>query len=93
MLLYVAFFYAVTSVLIFFWFQFLVIMNLIGISTKPEPFSLGQGIGDEKSFEANLLRFLSGEIFPKLRRRWAFACINAFFSGLLFLITISTTQQ
>ena len=60
---------AIAAIVVAFYFQGRLIFALLAKST------LGQGIGDDNSFAANMMRFLNSDLWPDLKRRWAAAVI------------------
>lgn len=46
----------------------------------------GGGVGSDSSLHANISRFVEGEIFPTLRRRWGLAIAWAFCSFVLLVV-------
>ena len=64
-----------------FFYQAILVARIMGMS------DLGIGVGSSNSAHANLMRFLSGELFPDLKPKWAKSIAWAFASFLLVFVT------
>ena len=75
---------AMLAFCVFFFFQASTILKIMGKSNSAS----ADRTGDPNSFQANFFRFLQGDLFPKLMRKWM---ASLYWVGLSFLALFIAT--